>query len=269
MLAVSIESVSKTFGKGSPLALFLPPSKSQLVRALDSISLQVDCGEVCVLVGPNGSGKTTLLKIVSTLLLPESGRVRIGGIDAAQNPGDVRKKVGIAVASDRSFYPRLTARENLDFFAAFDDVVRAYRPQRVDQVLRQADLAFAADTQVYKFSSGMCQKLGIARALLKRPQVVLFDEPSRSLDAVSTIHLWSCIRELKANGAAILLATHNFEEAAAVGDQLAILVKGRLHSIGAVAGRAEELRTTYMNVCGGDSGESQQERSGALAHGTR
>jgi ABC-2 type transport system ATP-binding protein len=269
MLAVSIESVTKTFGKRSALDFFGPPATSQPVRALDAVSLDVLSGEVFVLAGPNGSGKTTLLKIISTTLLPDCGRVLVGGLDAAVHPDDVRKKVGIAIASDRSFYPRLTACENLEFFAAFDDVPRAERSDRVAQVLAQADLSAANDTQVYKFSSGMCQKLGIARALLKRPQVLLLDEPSRSLDAGTTMHLWDRIRELKANGTAVLLATHNFEEAAAVGDRLGILVKGRLHHAGTIAGRAEELRASYMTVCASGAGEPQSEGSRALAIGTR
>ena len=108
----------------------------------------------------------------------------------------VRERVGFAVATERSFFPRLSARENLDFFATLDDIPRKRRAERVDELLARTALGDAADTLVMKFSSGMYQRLGIARALIKRPSVVLLDEPTRSLDPGSAAQFWNLVREL-------------------------------------------------------------------------
>ncbi len=121
--------------------------------------------------------------------MPES--VRVGGFDAQRDAGEVRRQVGVAVATERSFFPRLSARENLDFFAALDEVPRRDRPRRIEEVLRDTGLEEQADTLVMKFSSGMYQRLGLARALVKRPSVLLLDEPTRSLDAAATAHFWA------------------------------------------------------------------------------
>src|SRR5262249_5312300 len=135
---------------------------------------------IAVLLGPNGSGKTTLLKLISTMLLPDAGRLRVGEKDTDADAAQVRKMIGFAVGSERSFFPRLTARENLRFFAAFEELPPAGTAERIEEVLHALQLADGADKQVMKFSSGMLHRLGIARANLKKPPVLLLDEPSRS-----------------------------------------------------------------------------------------
>src|SRR5207253_11155571 len=130
--------------------------------------------------------------------------------------------------TERSFFPRLSARENLDFFATLDDVPRRERTDKIDQVIGLTGLVESADTLVMKFSTGMYQRLGIARALIKKPTVVLLDEPTRSLDPGSAAQFWNLVRELPTQGASVLLATHNFNEAVAVGNQVAVLFKGSL-----------------------------------------
>ena len=179
--------------------------------------------EVLVLLGPNGSGKTTALKLISTMLLPDAG---IGAGGRTSTHGATPARFGARSASrwprERSFFPRLSARENLDFFAALDEVPRSERARRIDDVLRDTGLEEQADTLVMKFSSGMYQRLGIARALVKRPSVLLLDEPTRSLDAATTAHFWTTIRALATQQTTVLLATHNFAEAAAVGESRAL-----------------------------------------------
>ena len=130
--------------------------------------------------------------------------------------------------SQRSFFPRLTAGENLEFFAALEDVPRNLRRQRVAEVLQSTELLEQADMLVMKFSSGMYQKLGIARALLKNPSVLLADEPSRSLDPGAAAHLWKLLRALTGPRTTVVLTTHNFAEAAAVADAMAVLRGGVL-----------------------------------------
>jgi ABC-2 type transport system ATP-binding protein len=176
----------------------------------------------------------------------------VGGFDTQQDGGRVRRQVGIAVATERSFFPRLSARENLEFFAALDEVPRDGRRLRIDDVLRNTGLVEQADTLVMKFSSGMYQRLGIARALVKRPTVLLLDEPTRSLDAAATAHFWTMIRALSAQQATILLATHNFAEAVAVGDRLLLLRCGELMADRAIRSgeSTEELRSFYFRSTG-------------------
>ena len=152
----------------------------------------------------------------------------MGGFDAQRDGSKVRRQVGIAVATERSFFPRLSARENLDFFAALDEVPRRDRPRRIDEVLRDTGLEEQADTLVMKFSSGMYQRLGLARALVKRPGVLLLDEPTRSLDAAGTMHFWTTIRALARQQHDRALATHNFAEAAAVAGRVLLLHRGEL-----------------------------------------
>jgi len=228
MEAVTLESVSKVFHHRPALFNLLGRERTGETRALNSISLAVQSGSVLVLLGPNGSGKTTTLKLISTMLLPDEGRVIVHGTDTRRDPLAVRRSVGFAVATERSFFPRLSARENLDFFAALDDIPRSKRPERIEQILRQTQLLSAADTLVMKFSSGMYQRLGIARALIKKPAIVLLDEPTRSLDPGSAAQFWNLVRSLPAQGATVILATHNFNEAVAVGNDVAILFHGNL-----------------------------------------
>ncbi len=252
MPAVILESVSKVFGHRPALFNWFGRERTGDTVALDQISLEVPSGDVLVLLGPNGSGKTTTLKLISTMLLPDRGRVVVEGFDTQTDSRAVRARVGFAVATERSFFPRLCARENLDFFAALDDIPRRSRSERVDELLCRTGLQDAADTLVMKFSSGMYQRLGIARALIKRPAVVLLDEPTRSLDPGSAAQFWNLVRELRAEGASVLLATHNFNEAVAVGNHVAVLFKGSLAAERSLSGMVsvDELRSFYFQTTG-------------------
>jgi len=248
---VVFESVRKVFRHRPALFNWLGRERGGETIALKDISFSAGGGEVLALLGPNGSGKTTALKLISTMLLPDAGSVRVSGCDARRDAGAVRRQVGIAVATERSFFPRLSARENLEFFASLDEVSRKERAQRIKEVLRDTGLEEQADTLVMKFSSGMYQRLGIARALVKRPNVLLLDEPTRSLDAATTAHFWTTIRELAHRQATVLLATHNFAEAAAVADRLLLLHRGELLADRVVAGEsAETLRSFYFRMTG-------------------
>jgi ABC-2 type transport system ATP-binding protein len=252
MSAVILESVSKIFRHRPALFNWLGRERAGETVALDHICLEVPAGSVLVLLGPNGSGKTTTLKLISTMLLPDSGRVVVEGFDTTTDSRAVRARVGFAVAAERSFFPRLSARENLDFFAALDDIPRRSRAERVEELLSRTGLHHAADTLVMKFSSGMYQRLGIARALIKKPTVVLLDEPTRSLDPGSAAQFWNLVRELPTQGSSVLLATHNFNEAVAVGNQVAVLFKGSLAAKRNLSGTVsvDELRSFYFQTTG-------------------
>jgi ABC-2 type transport system ATP-binding protein len=183
------------------------------------------------------------------MLLPDRGHVLVQGCDSRRQGQAVRRAVGFALASERSFFPRLTVRENLEFFAALENVRRSEVSDRIPAVLSCVSLTYVADKQVMKLSSGMYQRLGIARALIKRPEVLLLDEPTRSLDAAAADELWRLIREMSSMGITVLLATHNFEEAAAVCDRVALLQVGELRATEKISAfAAEELRDFYLET---------------------
>lgn len=249
---IVFQSVGKTFRHRPALFNWLGTERGGESTALKDVSFSAGPAEVVVLLGPNGSGKTTTLKLISTMLLGDSGSVRVGGFDTQRDARQVRRQVGIAVAAERSFFPRLSARENLDFFAALDEVSRSDRAQRITDVFGKVGLEEQADTLVMKFSSGMYQRLGIARALIKRPKVLLLDEPTRSLDAGATARFWETIRRLARQDTTILLATHNFAEAAAVGDRLLLLHRGELLANRSLSDgeAADTLRAFYFRMTG-------------------
>lgn len=248
MHSVVLDSVRKIFRPGG-FAFFR--GRSAETYALRGLSMEVAPGEVLALLGQNGSGKSTTLKLIATVLLPDRGRVLVHGADSRGDANQIRRQVGFALASERSFYPRLTVRENLDFFAALEDVPHRERALRLNAILRDLDLEPHAGKQVMKLSSGLYQRLGIARALIKQPRVLLLDEPSRSLDPAAAHRLWTLVRKLADAGIAIVLATHNFAEAVATSDRVAVLQTGRLLGTRRLAGlSAELLQNYYLELTG-------------------
>jgi ABC-2 type transport system ATP-binding protein len=252
MIDVSFKSVRKVFRHRPALFNLVGRERTGETVALRDVSFSAVGAEVIAVLGPNGSGKTTALKLISTMLLPDAGSVQVCGCCSQRDSGKVRRHVGIAVAAERSFFPRLSARENLDFFSALDEVPRRERSRRIDEVLGDTGLAEQADTLVMKFSSGMYQRLGLARALIKRPSVLLLDEPARSLDATATSHLWATIRALAGpntgHDTIVFLATHNFAEAAALASRVLLLNRGLLVEDRGLTGResAEDLQSLYF-----------------------
>ena len=246
MNSVVLESVSKVFRQRR---LFCRAKEA--THALRNISLEVASGKVLGLLGPNGSGKSTTLKLISSILLPDQGRVLVGGSDTRLQGGAVRRQVGFALASERSFFPRLTCRENLEFFAALENVPRRECRDRAESTLCRVGVETARDKQAMKLSSGMYQRLGIARALLKNPSVLLLDEPTRSLDPAAATQLWNLIHELSDSRITILIATHNFAEATAVCGRVAILQRGELVSAQAISDFDDDhLRSFYLDITG-------------------
>lgn len=246
---IVFESVTKKFQHRPSLFNLLGRETPGTTVALDNVSATVPQGQVLVLLGENGSGKTTLLKLIATMLLPDAGRILVRGNDSRTAGAIIRREVGFAVAAERSFFPRLTARENLAFFAALEEVARAERAGVVERVLELVGLTAAGDRLVMQFSTGMYQRLGIARALLKSPRILLLDEPTRSLDPGAAEHLWSWLRAAVADGTTAVLATHSFEEAVAAGDSAILLRAGRLRGHADIGGStsAEQLRQFYFS----------------------
>lgn len=230
-VAVAIEGVSKTFPlrrSWRDTMLFRTPGVAR--KSLDNVSISVREGELFGILGPNGAGKTTLFRIVATSLLADEGSVSVCGLDVEHDALRVRELMAVVTANERAVNWRLTARQNLELFAALYRVPVAETAARVSAVLQIVDLGAAADRPVSGYSSGMKQRVMIARALLANPRLLLLDEPTRSLDPVSARDLRRFIREVlvDTHGCTVLLATHDGDEAFHLCDRVAIMAQGRV-----------------------------------------
>jgi len=241
--AVHIEGLTKRFAVRRTIREFARhPFTTTWMTALDNVSLDVQSGEFLGLLGPNGAGKTTLFKTLATLILPDSGAATIEGRDVVSDPAGVRNVLTPVIADERSLNWRLTARENLDLYAVLFDVPRAERRSRVETVLANVELENVGEKMAGAFSSGMRQRLLIARALLARPKVLLLDEPTRSLDPISARTFRRFLRDeiVGKQGCTVVLATHSADEAFELCDRVAVLDRGRLLACGPAAALARE-----------------------------
>jgi ABC-2 type transport system ATP-binding protein len=210
------------------------PFQRPTVAAIEDLTLDVGEGEFFGLLGPNGAGKTTLFKILSAVVLPDAGTVLVGGHDVVREAAAVRSLLAPVIADERSLNWRLSARENLRTFAALQGLKGAALRRRIEEVLETVELTDTGEKLAGQFSSGMRQRLLIARALLSRPRILLLDEPTRSLDPVAAARFRKFLREeltLK-HGCTVLLATHNAEEALELCGRVGVLHRGRMLRIG-------------------------------------
>jgi ABC-2 type transport system ATP-binding protein len=216
-------------------ALLRHPVRRELVTVLDAVSFEVRPGEFFGLLGPNGAGKTTLFKVLSTLVVPDSGRAWIAGHEISRDPGAVRRLLTPVVPEERSLNWRLTASQNMAVYAALHGLRGAEGRRRTAELLEVVELDAAGEKLVAEFSSGMRQRLLLARALLARPRVLLLDEPTRSLDPISARRFRQFLREeiVGRQDCTVLLATHNAEEAFELCDRVGVLHRGRLLATGA------------------------------------
>jgi ABC-2 type transport system ATP-binding protein len=203
------------------------PDRREVLRAVGGISLRADSGEVLGLLGPNGAGKSTLVKMLSTLLVPTSGSVEVDGIDAVTQPREVRRRIGVMLAGDRSVYWKLTGRENLEYFAAQQGLSRTRTKERIAEVLADVKLEHVAEEYVERYSTGMRQRLALARTLLHHPRLLLLDEPTSGMDPVSSADFRHLVRRVRQSGTAVLLATHDLAEAEELCDRILVVNRGQ------------------------------------------
>ena len=228
----------------SVLDVLRRPAGAAPSPAVADVSLEVHAGEFVGLLGPNGAGKTTLLKVLATLIVPDRGSATIAGHDVVTDPGSVRRVIAPVLANERSLYWRLSARDNLELFAALLHLSPAETESRVHDVLDVVGLADTGTKMVGQFSAGMMQRLLVGRALLGHPRVLLLDEPTRSLDPTAANSFRSFLREELAERrrCAVLLATHRTEEAFELCDRVVVMNRGRV----AASGSAAELGATLV-----------------------
>jgi len=216
------------------------------VTALDGLSLTVAGGSVHGLLGPNGAGKTTLCKILATVLVPTSGTARVAGFDVERDALQVRGRIGLVLGGDRGLYAKLTARENLEFWAAMYGMSGDGASLRIRTVIEQVGLG-GVDLAVERFSRGMKQRLHLARGLLPEPEVLLLDEPTTGMDPVSAHAFRDLVRGVVAAGSTVLLTTHDMAEAEALCTEVSMIDGGRLLATSTPRGLGE-LLTAYERI---------------------
>lgn len=205
------------------------------VLAVDGVDLDIPQGTIFGLIGPNGAGKTTLIKLLSTLIIPTSGLATVNGYDILSQGSKVRESIGLGVGGERSFYWRLTGRQNLEFFAALQGLCERELQRRVTALLELVDLTAPGDVPFRYYSTGMKRKLDLARALLADPPVLFLDEPTTALDPGAAIKIRQGIQQLKAERKTVLLVTHNLMEAEKLCDTIGVMNHGKLIASGSVA----------------------------------
>jgi ABC-2 type transport system ATP-binding protein len=225
------------------------------VEAVRGVSFAVQQGELFGLLGPNGAGKTTTIKMLITLLLPTSGEARVLGHDVVDDAREVRKRIGYVFGGDRGLYERLSAYDNLRYFAELYGVSGKAQRTRIDEVLELVGLKGREKERVEGYSRGMRQRLHIARGILHDPEVVFLDEPTIGVDPVGARDLRQTIADLVTSGKTVLLTTHYMFEADTLCDRIAVIAKGEIVGEGTPAelkGRVSGGRVTEIEVFGVD-----------------
>ena len=237
------------------------------LTAVDRLDLDVYPGEVFGLLGPNGAGKTTTILMLLGLSEPTSGTARVVGLDPARRPLDVKRRVGY-MPDNVGFYGTLTGRENLRYTARLNGLPDGDVEDRLQSLLDQAGLAEAADRRVDTYSRGMRQRLGIADALVKDPDVMILDEPTVAIDPAGVAEVLDLIRSLShERGVTMLLSSHLLHQVQTVCDRVGLFVAGKMVAEGPMAGLADQLAIGTVTIevgaglaaNGGEAGDSRQE----------
>jgi ABC-2 type transport system ATP-binding protein len=216
-------------------------------RAVADLNLTLRRGEVFGLLGPNGAGKTTTILMLLGLTEPTSGSVSVLGLDPARQPLSVKARVGY-LPDQVGFYEGLSARENLAYTASLNGIRRAEAGVRIAEVLARVGLAEVAEKPVRTFSRGMRQRLGVAEVLIKRPEIIIMDEPTLALDPEAAREFLDLIRSLRDQGAAILLSSHLLYQVQAVCDRVGLFSKGRMVLEGSVPELAQRVLGSGFRV---------------------
>jgi ABC-2 type transport system ATP-binding protein len=225
------------------------------VEAVRGVSFAVERGELFGLLGPNGAGKTTTIKMLITLLLPTAGSAHVLGLDVVERAREVRERIGYVFGGDRGLYERLSARDNLRYFAELYGVSGRAQRLRIDEVLELVGLKGREQERVEGYSRGMRQRLHIARGILHDPEVVFLDEPTIGVDPVGARDLRQTIGDLVRAGKTVLLTTHYMFEADALCDRIAVIARGRIVGEGtpaALKAGVNEGTVTEIEVFGVD-----------------
>ena len=234
--------------------------------AVDRLRLTVWRGEVFGLLGPNGAGKTTTILMLLGLCEPTDGRALVVGVDPTRDPLEVKSRVGY-LPDNVGFYDAMTARENLRYTTRLNHLERELAQRRIEEVLAEVGLTERADDRVATFSRGMRQRLGVADALVKHPDVLILDEPTVAVDPRGVEDMLALIHRMaREHGVTVLLASHLLEQVQSVCDRIGIFVRGRLAACGSLAELRSQTQTVIeVEVADGDPGDALSSVSGAAA----
>ena len=212
---IKIDSLNKSFGR---------------IRALENLNLEIEKGELLGLIGPNGAGKTTAIRIICCILQPNSGNVTVGGYSIYHDPIKIKSMIGY-LPEEPNLYERFKARELLKYFGELYGVPKNEINGRIDELLELVGMSHRADDQINTFSKGLRQRIGIARALIHDPEIIIFDEPTMGLDPATSRAIRNFIKELKGDKT-VILCTHYMDEADLLCDRVAILNQGKIRDMG-------------------------------------
>ena len=248
--SVETQNLSKCFYKDKGFReLLLKPFERNPVQALENVNLSIKKGQLFGLLGPNGAGKTTLMKILAGLMLPDSGKVLIKGLDIEKNENEVKQYVGFVNNLERSFFWRLSGKENLKFFGRLNNLKGKALTERIDWALDLVELKSKSDFRFDSYSAGMKRRLSIARALLNEPEILLMDEPTIGIDPVGAKTVREFIKEelVKRMGKTVIFSTQILPEASSLCQEIAILVKGEVKAVG----QFDDLEKSFFEIVGG------------------
>lgn len=228
-------------------ALLQPVSRAT-EKALAGVSFTVKENEAVALIGSNGAGKSTLLRILATLIIPTRGNAALGGFDVERESAEARRLLGYHTGGDEGFYGRLSARENLGFFAAMNNLSRADARKQIARIAEALGIQNDLNRQVRTFSTGMMHRLGLARALLHRPAILLLDEPTRSLDPLAASEFRRLLKDdlVRKHGTTLLFASHTLSEVEEIADRVVLLDGGRVIACDSPRGLCSSTGTTSL-----------------------
>ncbi len=240
--AIVAEHLSKVFNVTKGI---IRRTKTQVVAVKD-VSFEVDYGELFGVVGPNGAGKTTTIKMLTTMLIPTSGKATVLGYDCAKDVTKVRERIGIVLGGERGLYTRVSAVNNLNYFADLYGVPRNIRDKRVKELLEFMGLSDRAHDRVETYSKGMKQRLHLARGLINDPDIIFLDEPTMGLDPEISIDTRRMVKELVDKGKTILLTTHYMFEADELCKRVAIIRNGEIVALDTPSGLKKYVMDTSV-----------------------
>ena len=245
--AIETVNLTKYFTPTPGLGRLLahPFRKKGIVKAVEEVNIQVKRGEIFGLLGPNGAGKTTLLKLLSTLILPTRGEAYVNGYNVLKDEAGVKESIGLVTGEERCFYWRLTGRQNLEFFAILYNLSSTQIKKRMGEVAELLEIEGMLNISFKEYSTGMKQRLSLARSLLPNPQILFMDEPTKSLDPTAAKNLRTFIREklISQQKKTVFLTTHQMNEAQELCDRIAIIDKGQIKACGTLTELRRKAKT--------------------------
>jgi len=225
------------------------------VKAVDNLNFTINDGEIVGLLGENGAGKTTTLRIISTMIKCTGGTVKVNGVDINKESSKVRSQIGILFGGEVGLYDRLTARENIRYFAELNGITKDAADESIKNLSEELQMTEYMDRRIGKFSRGMKQKVAIARSIVHEPKVILLDEPTAGLDVSSSRLIHDFIKNCKKQNKAIVFSSHSMEEVQKLCDRIIIIHKGKMVEQGTINElkakyNSDDMEQIFMNLVG-------------------